>query len=152
MDKKEYIRAKTDILWSKLYDYRRYSVQHEYVMHELAEYDQKIKDMQRPKGISLEGEHIQNPKKQETMLNEIFSDQKDLEKEMYIIRARMAEIRTIIDLIEDDEVRLIAREKFIYYSSWKDLANEFNCDRSTLVYRIKKELSKFLHFSQCGKE
>lgn len=144
MDKKDYIRAKTDILWSKLYNYKRYQNQHEYVLHELALYNQKIKDMQRPKGISLTSEHIQNPKKQETLLNEIFSEQKKLETELYVIRSKMAEIRTIINLIKNDDIRLVAHKKFICYFSWNDLANEFNCDRGTLVYRIKKEISQLI--------
>lgn len=152
MDKKDYIRAKTDILWSKLYNYRRFNTEYLFLQDELARLDEKIKSFQKPKGISLCGEHVQNPKRQDSMLLEIFTEQKKVEQEMLFAFGRMKEIRTIINLIEDEDVKGIAIKKFINDVSWDELAHEYCCDRGTLVYKIKKELSKFLHFSQCEKD
>lgn len=152
MDKKDYIRAKTDILWSKLYNYRRFNTEYLFLQDELARLDEKIKNFQKPKGISLCGEHVQNPKRQDSMLLEIFTEQKKVEQEMLFAFGRMKEIRTIINLIEDEDVKGIAIKKFINDVSWDELAHQYCCDRGTLVYKIKKELSKFLHFSQCEKD
>jgi hypothetical protein len=121
------------------------------LQEEAIKLEEKVKDMQKPKGISLNSEHIQNPKSQDSILLEIFSKQKDLGKEMALTFGKMREIRTIINLIEDENVRKIAIKKFVNDVSWDDLAEEYCCDRGTLVYKIKKELSKFLHFSQCEK-
>ncbi|OUP60067.1 hypothetical protein B5F14_06515 [Faecalitalea cylindroides] len=152
MDRKDYIRAKTDILWSKLYNYRRFNTEYLFLQDELAKLDEKVKDLQKPKGISLSDDRVQNPKSQDTILLEIFTKQKQVEKEMLLAFGKMSEIRTIINLIEDDDIKGIAIKKFINDVSWDELAHEYCCDRGTLVYKIKKELSKFLHFSQCEKD
>lgn len=65
---------------------------------------------------------------------------------MLLAFGKMSEIRTIINLIEDEDIKGIAIKKFINDVSWDELAHEYCCDRGTLVYKIKKELSKFLHF------
>ena len=66
MDRKDYIRAKTDILWSKLYNYRRFNTEYLFLQDELAKLDEKVKDLQKPKGISLSDDRVQNPKSQDT--------------------------------------------------------------------------------------
>lgn len=152
MDRKDYIRAKTDILWSKLYNYRRFNTEYLFLQDELAKLDEKVKDLQKPKGISLSDDRVQNPKSQDTILLEIFTKQKQVEKEMLFAFGKMSEIRTIINLIEDEDIKGIAIKKFVNDVSWDELAHEYYCNRGTLVYKIKKELSKFLHFSQCEKD
>ncbi len=144
MNNYDYIQSKVDILLSKLYNYKHYRTQSLYFESELQRIAERIEDMQRPKGISTDEVRTQNQTDHTKILNSIFSEQMEIEKEYYLTLAKMKEIDTIIELIQDDTIKDVARKRFVQNISWTNISKELNCDRGTLVYRIKKELSKII--------
>lgn len=140
----DYIQSKVDILLSKLYNYKHYRTQSLYFESELQRIAERIEDMQRPKGISTDKVRTQNQTDHTKILNSIFSEQMEIEKEYYLTLAKMKEIDTIIELIQDDTIKDVARKRFVQNISWTNISKELNCDRGTLVYHIKKELSKII--------
>ena len=56
----------------------------------------------------------------------------------------MREIETIIDLIQDDDIRLYMKRHYINGESFEKLSGEKFCSRMKMYYEIKKELKKLV--------
>lgn len=55
---------------------------------------------------------------------------------------KKAEAESLINGIEDDEIRLICKLKFIDLKSWNYIANKMHYDRTTVYKKYKKFLAK----------
>ena len=58
-----------------------------------------------------------------------------------ILMGKKAEAESLINSIDDDEIRLICKLKFIDLRSWNYIANKLHYDRTTVYKKYKKFVS-----------
>lgn len=65
-----------------------------------------------------------------------------LERKKLELYQEMIEIEDYLDNVEDNEIRVIIRSKYIDNKTWEEVGREIHCDRSTAYYKLKRYLKE----------
>lgn len=93
----------------------------------------KVSDMPKGSGIS-------NPTEQYLIKKQRLIEKLNKNLEKYI--DELTEIEEFISNIEDEEIRLIARYRFINNLKWERIGMEMNYDKSVCYRKLKKYLER----------
>ena len=53
-------------------------------------------------------------------------------------------IEKYISNVEDSEIRLIMRKRFLDLKDWEDIGNKIHCDRTTVARKVRKYIKSNL--------
>lgn len=115
---RKYLDSKVNILWGKLSLYGSRVVQVKFLEKKLREKKSEIQEAGEVKAINFGSEHSQNPVELSSIYNRLIAEESEIEKELYMAKAKVRELETIRNLIEDDVVREMVTFKFFKNKKW----------------------------------
>lgn len=115
---------------------------------EIEQIESQIKELSILRGSSMSGmpssRAITSSVEQYVLKLEKLTEKLNKKREEYIAEAER--IEAFIESIEDDEVRLIARKRFIDHKNFETIGNEMYIDRTT----ASKKLTRYLERNNIG--
>lgn len=92
-------------------------------------------------GISVsKGNFVGNPT--EKFATKLIKIKNKLENKKEELVDELNKIESFLETVEDNEIRIIIRKRFLKGKSWQKIGEEINTDRSTPYYKLKKYLDE----------
>lgn len=87
-----------------------------------------------PKALNTTGSSVENLLLKKEKLENLLNEKKEQ------LLDEQLKIEKFLKTIQDDNIRIIIRSRFIEEKNWHDIAKSLNSDRTTPYYQLKKYL------------
>ncbi len=87
-----------------------------------------------PKALNITGSSVESLLLKKEKLENLLNEKKELLLDEHL------KIENFLKTVQDDNIRIIIRSRFIDGKNWHDIAKSLNFDRTTPYYQLKKYL------------